>query len=256
MTALTANEIDTKTVILTFLLFCRIGGCLMIMPGFSSARIPVKVRLFVSFSATLALAPVLTPAARAAAPHLDGAESLGLVVSELFIGAVIGLMGRFFYLALQFSATAIAMFIGVGGMPGTPIEDTDTEAPVSTLITLTATTMLFITDQHWEILRGLAASYAVMPLGDPFSPRYGLIQITDVLADAFIITLQLSSPFLIYSILINFLFGLVNKMTPAIPVFFISLPFVIAGGYFILYFIIDELLDLFMAAFSGWLLKG
>jgi flagellar biosynthesis protein FliR len=148
------------------------------------------------------------------------------------------------------------MFMGVGGMPGTPIEDTETEAPVSTLITLTATTMLFITDQHWEILRGLAASYAVMPINEPFSPRFGLIQITDVLADAFIITLQLSSPFLIYSALINFLFGLVNKMTPAIPVFFISLPFTIAGGFLLLYFTIDELLDLFMTAFAGWLLKG
>ena len=34
-----------------FLAFCRIGGCLMLMPGFSNPRIPVQVRLFMAFAA-------------------------------------------------------------------------------------------------------------------------------------------------------------------------------------------------------------
>ena len=38
-----------------FLAFCRIGGCLMLMPGFSSARIPMRVRLFVAMAASAAL---------------------------------------------------------------------------------------------------------------------------------------------------------------------------------------------------------
>jgi flagellar biosynthesis protein FliR len=32
----------------------------MLMPGFSSSRVPVRVRLFMSFSVTLALAPLLS----------------------------------------------------------------------------------------------------------------------------------------------------------------------------------------------------
>ena len=33
------SAIGPETVLLVFLLFCRIGGCLMLMPGFSSARV-------------------------------------------------------------------------------------------------------------------------------------------------------------------------------------------------------------------------
>jgi flagellar biosynthesis protein FliR len=47
------------TVLTVFVLFCRIGAVLMLMPGFSSSRIPVRVRLFMSFSLTLALTPLL-----------------------------------------------------------------------------------------------------------------------------------------------------------------------------------------------------
>ena len=35
-------------VIAAFLAFCRIGGCFMLMPGLSSARVPLQVRLFVA----------------------------------------------------------------------------------------------------------------------------------------------------------------------------------------------------------------
>ena len=32
------------TVLHAFLIFCRIGACLMLMPGFSSPRVPVRFR--------------------------------------------------------------------------------------------------------------------------------------------------------------------------------------------------------------------
>ena len=54
------NHLVTVTaegaVIAAFLAFCRIGGCFMVMPGLSSARVPMQVRLFVAVAATLAAA--------------------------------------------------------------------------------------------------------------------------------------------------------------------------------------------------------
>jgi flagellar biosynthetic protein FliR len=52
------------------------------------------------------------------------------------------------------------------------------------------------------------------------------------------------------------MFGVANKLTPQIPVYFISLPFVIAGGMFLLYFTIGEFLRLFISSFSDWLATG
>jgi flagellar biosynthesis protein FliR len=63
------TAIGPDTVLLAFLAFCRIGGCLMLMPGFSSSRVPVHVRLFIAVALTLALAPLLLPVLRAAAKN-------------------------------------------------------------------------------------------------------------------------------------------------------------------------------------------
>ena len=51
---------------------------------------------------------------------------------------------------------------------------------------------------------------------------------------------------------INLAVGLINKLTPQIPVYFISLPFVIAGGLLIAYFSAEDSLRLFMMGFERW----
>jgi len=48
------TAIGSDAVLAAFVLFCRIGGCLMLMPGFSNQRVPRNVRLFIAFSVTLA----------------------------------------------------------------------------------------------------------------------------------------------------------------------------------------------------------
>jgi len=42
-----------QTILWAFLYFCRIGAMLMTFPGYSSGRIPVRVRLFVALGAPL-----------------------------------------------------------------------------------------------------------------------------------------------------------------------------------------------------------
>lgn len=244
------------TVVVAFLMFCRIGGCLMLMPGFSSPRIPMQVRLFIAIAVTLAMTPVLLPTLQSSVKDLSFPVLCGLILSETAVGALIGVIGRMFFLALQFMATAAAQFIGLAGMPGTPIEDTEPLPAVATLITLTATVFLFLTDQHWEVFKALAASYSVLPITEPFSIEAGLKNLSGAVGDAFVLALQISSPFVVYGIIINLLFGFANKMIPQIPIYFISLPFVLAGGFLLLYFTVSEFLTLFMAGFMNWLVRG
>ena len=66
MTALISEAMPAPHVALApnaalgaFMLFCRIGGCLMLAPGFSNTQIPTQVRLFVALAVTLTLTPLL-----------------------------------------------------------------------------------------------------------------------------------------------------------------------------------------------------
>lgn len=243
-------EIIRTFVLTAFLAFCRIGACFMVMPGLGSARVPMRIRLFVAVAVSLALLTNLWPLI---VPHLSARPDalLLLIISELLTGAVIGLLVRFYVLALQFIGSAVTMMIGLGGMAGLAIEDSEPEPALSALISLSALALLFALNFHYDVIRALLASYDTLPIEAVFNPQGALIDLTDTIADSFFVVLRLGSPLVAYAILVNLAIGFINKLTPQIPIYFISLPFVIAGGMFLMYFAIDTMLGLFVGGFAA-----
>lgn len=250
------SPVLTEVVFATFLVFCRVGGCLMIMPGFSSQRVTTQIRLLIAIAVTVAIAPLLLPSLTGVVRGASNSANMTNIISELLVGATIGLMGRYFFLALQFGAVALATFIGLGGLPSMPVDEVDPAPAFANLITLTATVLFFLTDQHLEVIKALLASYTIMPVVDGFEPQQALTQLTRTLAIAFVLALQITSPFIVFSIAVNFLFGLLNKLTPQIQVYFISIPFVAAGGMLFVYFFITEVMRVFTEGFMTWLQRG
>jgi flagellar biosynthetic protein FliR len=245
----------TDSVLVTFIVFCRIGGCLMFVPGYSSAIVPVQIRLFVALVTTFALTPILIAVLK---PLTENAAPLTLALligSEILVGSVIGLGGRVFFLALQTMVTVMASAIGLSNIPGTPIADTDPAPALVPLIMASVTTLFFVTDQHWQVLRGLMNSYEVWQPGTRLGDSMALDQLVRRLTQAFVLTLRIASPFIVYSVIVNLTVGLINKLTPAIPVYFVSVPFVLFGGFLLLYLTSDELLTQFMLGVSSWLVE-
>lgn len=235
-------------VLAAFVAFCRVGGCFLLMPGLASVRVPVQIRLFVAIAATGALLVHLWDQIL---PLIDRRPQIlaPMIVSELMIGALIGLMARLYMMALQFIGAGVAMLIGYGGMAGPGIEEAEPQAALASIISFSALLLLFVFDFHHGIVRALVASYSVAPLNVFFNPQAALVDIADTLSEAFFMVLRLGSPFVAYAILVNLTIGFVNKLVPQIPVYFISLPFVIAGGLIIFYFAIGTLLSLFVDGF-------
>ncbi|WP_152046113.1 flagellar biosynthetic protein FliR [Aureimonas psammosilenae] len=248
------NADTTATILSLFLIFCRVGACLMLLPGYSSSRIPVQVRLFVAVAASMVIAPGIMPDLKAIMLGAGDDLRLQYVVTELLNGMLIGLLGRFFMLALQFSGTFVANAIGMGQAFGVSIDDQ--EPAIASLITLTATVMIFTLNLHAEVLRALVASYGAMPVAAGFGPRASLVSLTDNLDETFTLCLRIASPFVIYAVIVNFAIGLMNKMTPQIPVYFISMPFVIAGGMVLLGFAVGDFLRIFVGTFQTWVFNG
>ncbi|MCG6121765.1 MAG: flagellar biosynthesis protein FliR [Microvirga sp.] len=245
-----------EAILTAFIVFCRVGACLMIMPGFSSARIPTQVRLFVVLGVSLALTPIVAPTLGPLVAGADLSRVVLLIVTESLVGAQIGLVGRLFFLALQTMGHAIAMFMGFGMLAGVSIDEPEPVPALTTLIMTTATALLFITDQHWEVIRGLVGSYTVMPPVDGLSARLGLVRLVDGLSAAFALCLQIAAPFLVFSFVMNLAFGITNKFIPQIPVYFLSLPIMLIGGLFVFYFLSGDMFALFSSRFGAWLIGG
>ncbi|QFU17646.1 flagellar biosynthesis protein FliR [Microvirga thermotolerans] len=250
------SVITQETFLAVFLIFCRVGGCLLVVPGFSSARVPPQVRLFIALAVSLAVSPLLVEKFGAGIKGQAPVTTLLWIFSESVTGLLIGFLGRIFFLALQTLSTAIAMAIGFGGLAGPPVDDAESLPAIGTLIMMVATALIFMADLHWELFRGLIASYSRLPPGESFGARLALVQIADQVSAAFLIALRISSPFIIYSIIVNLAVGITNKLTPTIPVYFLATPFVLLGGVLLLYFLFREFMLLFMDAFASWLSHG
>lgn len=225
-------------VIGVMLLMCRVGGCFMLMPGLSNASIPVRVRLYIAFAVTLTLYPLLFATLVPVFQGKPFSFLILLLISETLSGIWIGFLGRLMFLALETLTVMIAMALNVSNPSGVSFDQMEALPPVGAIISLSAAMLVFAADLHWEVLRALKASYANLPPGLLFQARLSLVAVADQFADSFLLALRISAPIIIYSVIINFTIGIVNKFTPQIQVYFISIPFVIAGGVILLYFLI------------------
>lgn len=239
-------------VLYAMLVFCRIGGCIMIMPGLSSTRLPVQVRLFFAVGLSLALLPVVEPALREEGLPTTVPALFVFIAAELVAGGIIGLLARIFFLAFQGLLSATSQIIGYSSNAGDVVDDGQQLPEFATLISLTATVLIFVSGLHWQLFRGLVDSYWQIPPGRWIGSARMLSSLTDQLSATFIMALRITSPFFIYGVIVNFAIGLTNKLVPQIPVYFISTPFVLAGGIFLLYLLVPEIIEAFMDSFATW----
>lgn len=239
----------------TFIIFCRVGGCFMFIPGMSSGRVPVRFRLYIAIAFSLSMAPLIVPEYLKNYGPVEGARLVELIVNESLIGASIGLTIRIFMAALEFMGAAMAMFIGLGTLPGISTAD-DPMPSLAAFISAVAVLLFFLLDLHLEVIRGLAFSYKFVPVGTAFDMREGVQRLATALSKAFYLVLQISGPFVAYGLMVNLLFGLVNKMVPQIPAYFISIPFLVFGGLIAFYFLFPEMLGIFFFHFSRFIAEG
>jgi flagellar biosynthetic protein FliR len=236
------------TILALFLAFCRIGACVMVLPGFSSGRIPQQIRLLVAVALSMAILPVLwdTIYPKAAA---GGASYISLIFTESLIGAMYGMMARLYTIGLQFAGSIIAMLIGFNAPGGMDIVEDAGETSLTSLITFAGLMILFIMDFHHYVFKALIDSYTVVPFGGHLQMQATLISFTDTLQATTYIMLRLASPFVLYGLMFQISIGFINKLAPQIPIYFISTPYLLMGGLFMLYLSIAAMLSKFSDAF-------
>lgn len=239
-----------------FLIFCRIGGCLLLSPGISSPRVPIHVRLFLAVAIVAALSPLLMNETSERLSVIPRENQIFLILGETGIGLLIGLLARCFFMALQFAATAISNFIGLSGIPGIPLEEGDTGSPLATLVSSAAVTVIFVMGFHIELLRALIDSYGVLPLGRTVSPDVFLSNLLNTLGETWLLALRLAGPFLVYGVIVNFALGLGNRFAQQISMYHATSGAVMLGGFLLLYLLWIDWLMVFTGAYLAWLQEG
>ena len=147
------------------------------------------------------------------------------------------------------------MSVGLSANIGAPIDDNEPLPALTTLLTLAATALMFLTDLHLEVFKALEASYTSLPISGGFAPQFVLgnwsprprglpariedrQSVPDLLAGA------------------QRALGLIGRLVPGIQSFFLAAPFLLLGGLVLLSLIIRPMLMIFIEQFSHFLVSG
>ena len=228
------------------LAFARIGACVMLLPGIGGARVAMRMRLAFAILLAAVSAPLVGPVALSGTP-LVLAASVG---SEVAFGAVLGLVARLHLEAMRFAGSVIAGLVGFNPLGGTVIDGAEADGALSALVAMGALMAIFVFGLHHDVLRALIDTFRTAPVGTPFEPRSTLVLLTDAVTAAFAVALALCGPFVVYGLVGQMLLGLVNKLAPTIPLYFIGMPALIAGGLVMLALAMPQLLAVHVEGFG------
>ncbi len=222
--------------------FSRIAGCFLLLPGFSSVRVPQQVRVLFVLALTIALMPLLS-LNRDMTVNAHPVALVRILFIETVIGAVMGLTVRYYVLAVSFMVSAASSAIGYSSLIAPSIIESDMEAALGSIMSMATLLAIFAMDFHHDVIRALVSSYRIIPAGAALSFGAIATDLTRVLSDSFLIVFRLGSPFLAYSLVANLFVALLNKLIPNLPLYFVATPAILIGGLAIAYFALPAFLS-------------
>ena len=232
------------------LVFGRLGAAMMFMPGFGESFIFVRHRL--AFSILLAL--VLAPLVARGTPPTDPVEFIKAMAVEVTLGVWIGLAARILLDAMQVAGSQIGMVSGLSNAFAPSIGSFQGSTLISTTLLLGAIAVIFATDTHHLIIEALLNSYEVFPPG-LLMPGDLAEQMARAAQESLYVGVAIAGPFYVMGVILNVGLGLTNRMLPALPVFFVAAPVLIAAGLLVLVLTMPAAQRTWITHFVDWLGK-
>jgi len=209
-----------------FLIFLRITSMIMLFPVFSSAQIPVQVRLGLGALFSFVIFRVVPP------PHLTGG-AFELIVgasAQVLLGVIIGFIGSLVFTGIQFAGELIDLQVGFA-IANVINPQTQQNITIIGEFQLALATLLFVaTNSHYLMIQGIAGSFNLLPL--PYinlDPSVGG-NITLFFSESFLIVFQIAAPVVVAMFLTNVALALMARVAPQMNVFIVGLPLQVGVG--------------------------
>jgi flagellar biosynthetic protein FliR len=226
------------------LVFARIGSAMMLLPGFGEVYVPQRFRLLLALIISAMLLPILSPILPAL-PALP-AQLVLVLGGEVFVGLFIGTMTRLILSALQTAGQIVSLQTGLSNAQMfNPIEASQDAVP-SAFYGALGVLVIFLSNLHHMMLRGLVDSYSVFVPGKLPPIEDFTKTITLAVGDSFRLAMEMASPFIVLGTVFFIGLGLISRLVPQLQILFVSQPLQILGGLL--------LMALLVATGMGWFL--
>jgi flagellar biosynthesis protein FliR len=228
------------------LVLARIGGAVMLLPGLGEAALPPMVRVAIALSLTALLLPVLLPALPPA-PATPW-RLFAMLAAELMSGLWLGWLARLFILSLAMGGDIISAMLGLSNVIAPNVAMGTESTALSQVLGVAAAALVLATGLYALPLGALAQSYRVIPAGTLLPLADGTAAAVQGVGVSFALALRIAAPFVLASIAWQVTLGLAARLVPQVPIYFVSLPGQILGGFALLAGLVTTLLALWLEA--------
>jgi flagellar biosynthetic protein FliR len=233
------------------LVFARMSGAFLALPGFAASYIPIRARLFIALGVSLVLLPLL--AELLPPPPVDMGGWFRLLASELTIGAFVGVLAQSLLSALHFAGTVVGLTSGLANAFVFDLVSESQGAMVTGFFNLIALVLIFVTGTHMLMLQAVAETFTLFPPGGALPVSDMADYLAHVLSNSFSIGLRLASPFIVFSIVFQTAMGVTARLMPQMNVFFVSLPIQILLALGLVFLVLPTVMLWLMHHFEGGL---
>jgi len=234
------------------LIFARMSGAFIVMPGFSAGFVSTRVRLLLALMLAFILVPVVSQNFPPFPIH--PLELLLLLGGEVLIGFFFGALMMIMLSALQMLGMIVAFVAALSNAFSFDAVSRSQGSIISTFFVNLALVVIFVTDLHHLMLSAIVDSYSLFkpgnlpPIGDfaEFMSR--------TVAGAFKIGVQLAAPFILLSFGFQLAMGLVSRLNPQFQVYFVAMPAQIVISLIMLMFTISAIMMVFLKYYQDGLI--
>ncbi len=230
------------------LVFARVGSAIMLLPVFGEPTVTPRLRLAIALALTIIVMPIV----RDALPEVTGSWPAAMIalIREVLYGVMLGGLVRLLVSAVNVAGTVISMQTGLGLAMSFDPSQGQQSAIFATFLTFLAITLIVVTDLHYPMLAAIIDSYVLFPPGA--APALGDISAlaTRWMADAFLLGLKMSFPFLAFGLLLYAAVGILSRLMPQLQIFFLVMPVNIFMGFVILSVTLSGIMLLFLTVFE------
>jgi flagellar biosynthesis protein FliR len=216
--------------------FFRVAGVLMVAPVFGARLVPVRIRLAMAVTATLALSPLVPMTQEFTLSLASGIT----VVQEVIIGVAMGFCLQMIFDALIMAGQTIAMSMGLGLATMIDPQRGISVPVISQFFVILGMLIFLALGGHLATIRLIADSFAILPVGRPLSME-GIFMVANWGSQLFAGALRIALPAATALLIANIAFGVMSRAAPSLNLFAVGLPAGLLIGFVLLLLNIEHL---------------
>ncbi len=208
----------------------RIAGFIAAIPVFSGPQSPMQLKAGLVVAVSLVLFPTLA-ATLPPVVAFEPASFFIFLVSEVLIGAIIGLIARLIFTAVEFGGTIIGYQMGFAAANVFDPQNERQVSLISQMQNVFAILIFLAINGHHIFLRTAVESYTILPPGGIDLSGEAIPYLMELAGHMFVLGVQFSAPVLAVLLLSGLILGILARTFPQGNVFLLSFPLNIAISF-------------------------